>query len=89
MLGHARSSARNSNDTEAMIATERPYEAVKTKFEEKCFHLEHPTSFVEVTPQDTYYIKIADFLNEGLITYEDVSTAKGAEKISENPFLER
>ena len=90
LLAMPEAESENSCDTVATIPTDRSYEAVKAKFEEKWFHLKHPTSFVEVTPQDTYYIKIADFkLNEGLITYEDVSNAKGSKKISEHPFLER
>lgn len=68
----------------------RDYATVKKDFESRWFHLKHPTSFVEVTSEDTFYNKLADFkLNEGLIVYEDVQSVKGSKKACERPFLER
>ena len=83
-----RTVATRSSSAEPVL--QKSYEVVKEQFESKWFYLKHPTSFVEVTAQDTYYLKIADFrLNEGLLSYEDISTIKGVKQISDHPFVER
>ena len=73
-----------------LIPEEKTYAGVKQDFEKTRFHLKHPTSFVEVTTRDMYYLKIADFkINEGLRLYEDIVDNNGRKQITERNFLER
>ena len=84
------SETASGNNSEIQPIVVRDYATVKKEFEKRWFHLKHPTSFVEVTSEDTFYNKLADFkLNEGLIVYEDVESVKGSKKTCERPFLDK
>ena len=86
--------AGSSDDTRT---TEQPdfsviksYAIVKRDFETDFFKLKHPVRVVQVTPDETYYMRLAEVReNEGILTYDEVVEEKGVKKVAEKRFFER
>lgn len=68
----------------------RTYASVKKDFEVEFFKLKHPVRVVQVTPEETYYMRLAEVReNEGLLTYDEVVEEKGVKKVAEKRFFEK
>ena len=68
----------------------RTYASVKKDFEIEFFKLKHPVRVVQVTPEETYYMRLAEVKeNEGLLTYDEVVEEKGVKKVAEKRFFEK
>ena len=68
----------------------RSYDSVKKDFEIEFFKLKHPVRVVQVTPEETYYMRLAEVReNEGLLTYDEVVEEKGVKKVAEKRFFEK
>ena len=86
--------AESSDDTRTVeqpdISVIKSYAIVKRDFETEFYKLKHPVRVVQVTPDETYYMRLAEVReNEGILTYDEVVEEKGVKKVAEKRFFER
>ena len=86
--------AGSNDDTQTTdqpdLSVIKSYAIVKRDFENEFFKLKHPVRVVQVTPDETYYMRLAEVReNEGILTYDETVEEKGVKKVAEKRFFER